>query len=455
MLDVAIHRAVVIDTENDTEKQINVGIKAGKIVALTTEALAAESIIDAKNLIVSPGFIDVHGHVDGYEYSGELSACQGITTTVGGNCGLSPVDIEKFFARQTSDGFAINQAELIGHSFSLRQAVGIHDPYRKATTQELVAMEKLARRALEAGACGVSFGLDYSPGASSAEITALAKVCAEFNRVMPIHTRLFTQNDLYSLYEVLSIAKRTEVKLLLSHFVYQYGTGIMQEALHIVDQAIQNGVKVKIDSGMYTDWTTFIGTATFDEQTITDNEMRFSDMVVATGRYTGTRLDRELYLNMREKYPNDSVICFMGNKSEVYIALQKSYAMPSTDTGTYKKGEGHPQIAGSFSKYFKEMVRERGDLSLVEAVKKATLLPAQTFGFVNKGAIKIGNDADLTIFDFSKLADRADFPDRGKPDEKPQGIEYVFVNGISVVEQGKFTGKKAGKVIKLNDSPAF
>ncbi|MBP2632341.1 MAG: dag [Firmicutes bacterium] len=449
MLDVAINHAVVIDTENNVEKEVNIGIKAGKIAVLTTEDLVGARIIEAKNLIASPGFIDVHGHVDGYAYSGELSACQGITTTIGGNCGLSPVNIAGFFARQAQHGFVINQAELIGHSFSLRQAVGISDPYRQATPKEFTEMESLARRALEAGACGLSFGLDYSPGASFDEIKTLAKVCAEFDRVMPIHTRLFTQNDLYSLFEVLAVAKRTGVRLLISHFVYQYGTGIMEEALQIIDQAIDGGIDVKIDSGMYTDWTTFIGTATFDEQTIADNEIRFSDMIVASGPYTGERLNRNLYLEMRKNSPNESVICFMGNKAEIYTALKKNYAMPSTDIGTYKKGEGHPQIAGSFPKYFKEMVKERGDFSLVEAVRKATLLPAQTFGFENKGVIKIGSDADVTLFDFEQLADKAQFPDRGRPDAKPTGIVYVLVNGIPVIDQGCFTGAKAGQVIKL------
>jgi N-acyl-D-amino-acid deacylase len=110
---------------------------------------------------------------------------------------------------------------------------------------------------------------------------------------------------------------------------------------------------------------------------------------------------------------------------------------------------GHPKIAGSFPKYFKEMVKERGDLSLIEAVTKATLLPAKTFGFPDKGVIKVGSDADITLFDFDHLADNADFPDRGKPDAKPTGIEYVLVNGKLVVDQGRFTGEKAGRIVRV------
>lgn len=450
MLDVAIQNGRIFDTETGKNDPVNIGIKSGKIALLTTEKPDALFTVDAKNRIITPGFIDVHGHVDGYPYSGELSACQGITTTIGGNCGLSPVDLGAFFSEQRAQGFVINQAELIGHSFSLRKAVGIENPYAKATLSQIETMKCLARKALLAGACGISFGLDYSPGASAEEIRALAEVCAEFHRVMPIHTRLFTRNDLYSLFEILSIAKQVNVQLLLSHFVYQYGTGIMDEALHIIDEARSQGLKIAIDSGMYTDWTTFVGTATFDEQTIADNEIRFSDMVVATGIYTGTRLNRELYLKLRKEHPEDSVICFMGNKSEIYKALKKNYAMPSTDIGTYKPGEGHPQIAASFPKYFRELVRERGDLTLAEAVRKATLLPAQTFGFKNKGNIKTGYDADLVILDFDHLLDLADFPDRGQPDKKPQGIDYVFVQGVAVVENGLFTGKKPGKILTLD-----
>lgn len=449
MLDVVICKGSVINTNRQTKRIANIGIKDGEIVCVTGDDLTASIVIDAQGLIVSPGFIDVHGHVDGYLYSGELSACQGITTSIGGNCGLSPIDFDDFFYCQEKAGFYINQGELVGHSFSLRQAAGISNPYRRALPCEFDRMKSMARAALDAGACGISFGLDYSPGASFAEITSLASICADFDRVMPIHTRLFTQNDLYSLFEVLSIAKRTGVTLLFSHFVYQYGSGIMRDALAIIEKAIQDGLNIKIDSGMYMNWLTFIGTATFDEQTINDNEIRFSDMIAASGPYKGQRLNLELYRLMRQKYPNDSVICCVPNDAtQIYAALKPDYAMPSTDIGQYLPGEGHPQIAGSFPKYIKEMVRERHDLTLEAAIYKATLLPAQTFHLDKKGQIEIGMDADLTIFNLSTIKDRAVFPDQGCPDNKPEGIEYVLVNGVPVVYQGVFTGKKPGRVLR-------
>lgn len=287
MLDIAINHGTVIDTVSRKQQKLHIGIKEGQIVTISESPLEASMMIDASSLIVSPGFIDPHGHIDGYEYSGELSVCQGITTSVGGNCGLSPIDFKEFFGKQTEQGFPLNQAELIGHSFSLRKEVGIKDVYTKASVEQLLKMEALAEQALKDGACGISFGLDYSPGASMEEVMTLARLCAKYNRVMPIHTRLFTLYDLYSLYEILSIAKHTNVKLLISHFVYQYGEGILEDALKIVDKAIGQGMPIMIDSGMYTDWATFIGTATFDEQTLGDNNIAFSNLVVATGTQIG------------------------------------------------------------------------------------------------------------------------------------------------------------------------
>jgi len=448
MLDIAINHGTVIDTVSLTKHSLHVGIKAGKIVELSIEPLCAVRVIDAKGLIVSPGFIDPHGHIDGYEYSGELSACQGITTSVGGNCGLSPVDLKEFFKVEEEKGFPINQAELIGHSFSLRKEVGICDVYAKASMEEIDRMKELANQAFLDGACGLSFGLDYAPGASLDEINALAELCAKYNRIMTVHSRLFTTFDLYSLYEILGIAKRTGVRILFSHFVYQYGEGIMKEALEIVEKAMEDGIDVMIDSGMYTDWAAGIGTATFDEQTLGDNSIAFSHLIVASGKYFGAQLNREIYTELRENHPEDAIICIVGHPEEVYLVLKKPYCMPSTDIGTYKRGEGHPQIAGTYPKYIKEMVRERQDLTLEEAITKATILPANLFGFQGKGKIAIGADADITIFDYSTIKDLARYPNEGLPDTKPYGIIYVLVNGQLVVDHSEYTGVKAGKIIR-------
>ena len=450
MVDVVFAGGRVVDVRTRTSAIANVAVEHGKIVDVSAHELPARRVVDASGLVVAPGFIDVHSHLDGHPYAGRLSVLQGITTTVGGNCGLSPLDFEQWFAGQERTGYILNQAELVGHTFSLRQAVGLTDTAARAGTSQILAMARIAEQALKAGAAGISLGLDYAPGSSLAEIEAMAALAAEYGRNLPVHTRLFTQNDLYSLYEVLAAAKHSGGRLLLSHFVYQYsGFGTLRPALDVVDNARAQGLDVWIDSGMYTDWATYAGTATFDEQTIKDNSLRFGDMVAATGKYTGTRLNRELYELLHYKYPDESIICYSGEPCEIYETLQKSYAMMSTDAAGYAPGEGHPQIAGSYPRFFRKLVREERLLSLEEAVYRCTLLPAETYRLSSKGALEQGFDADLVLFDRGTIRDNAKMPDKGEPDAPPDGIPYVMVGGVFAGDGGVFQNTRSGRVIRF------
>lgn len=448
MLTTAINHGVMVDVLTKTRYQRNIGIQDGKIVQISDRPLKAERVIDASGLIVSPGFIDVHSHVDGDNYAGILSVCQGITTTIGGNCGCSPVNLGEFFQEQEKRGFPIHQAMLIGHQTSLREVAGAVDRYRPATKEQVEKMGILAEKALQDGACGVSFGLDYVPGSSLDEVMELARICERYGRICPVHTRLLTDKDMYSLYELFQVARETKVDILISHFVYQYCNGLVQEGLRMVEKARREGLRIQLDSGMYTNWTTYFDTATFDLANIQNNHWRWEQMVVATGKYKGQIMSEELYHHMKKDHPKEAIIFFEGEEQEVYDCLVKPYVMPSTDIGAYAKGEGHPQIAGTFPKYLKEMVRERKLLSLEEAVYKATWMPAQVFGFSQKGEISVGKDADLTLFDAEKICDKADYPHLGDPDARPEGIPYVLVDGVLTVEHGEYTGACSGKIIK-------
>lgn len=448
MLTTAINYGQVIDTRRKEKVQLNVGIREGKIVELSQTPLQAEQVIDASGLIVAPGFIDVHGHIDGNLYAGRLSACQGVTTTIGGNCGYCPVDMREFFEGQEKNGFPIHQAMLIGHGVPIRERVGLLDPYEPASEKQIEDMVRLADQALRDGACGVSFGLDYVPGCSIEEVMALAKISAAYGRICPIHTRLLTNTDLYSLFELFIVAAKTNAHILISHFVYQYCNGLVPKALAMVDKARKGGLKIDIDSGMYTNWSTYLDTTTFDYQTIVNNHWTWDQMVVATGQFKGRVLDEQLYHYMRSHCPHEAMIFFEGKEQEVYDCLVKNYAMPSSDIGAYEKGEGHPQIAGTFPRFFRKMVREKGLLTLEEAVYKATLFPAETFGFAGKGVIEPGMDADIVVFDIDSICDKADYPHLGLPDAAPEGIPYVMVNGTWVVEDGIYTDSRSGRIIR-------
>ena len=179
---------------------------------------------------------------------------------------------------------------------------------------------------------------------------ALCAVAAAKNKPMAVHTRLFTDNDINSLYEVLAAAKSTGVAVLISHFVYQYGNGSMEEALEIVDKARSEGLNIFIDSGMYTDWSTYVGTETYSEDAIRDNGYVFGDFVVATGKYAGQQMTKPIYDDLRANFPDESVICFTGKQEEIYMALMKDYAMPSTDAGALCRGRGTPSDCRYLSK---------------------------------------------------------------------------------------------------------
>lgn len=445
MFDIVINQGLIIDPETKTRCISNVGILNGKIAVITNEEIHGSEEFDATGRVISPGFIDVHGHVDLNDYCGELSLRQGITTTVGGNCGLSPLDINAFFEAQENQGFIINQAEFIGHSMSLRESVGAVDPLKPATAAQLTQMESLVEKAFEDGACGLSLGLAYAPGTSDAEIINLSKIAAKYGRIVAVDTRMLTGSDMYSLVEVISIARKTGVRIQVSHLVYQYGTGVMDEALAVIDKARGSGIDIRFDSGMYTQWATHIGAVLFDEEYMESNDWKLEDILVITGKYHGKRLTKEMYGELRAHAPQTAVVVFTGIEEEIYMALNHPYAMPSTDTGVYAQGEGHPQIAGSFPRYFRKMVVERYQLNLMEAICKATLLPATTLGFHTKGRIQAGMDADIVVFDINSITDKADF---GLPNASPEGIDYVFINGKVALDKGEIIDGRAGQAVR-------
>lgn len=445
LFDIVIQNGILIDPEKLTRTYGNIGLSDGKISVITNSEIQGKQEIDAAHKIVCPGFIDIHGHVDLDPYCGELSLRQGITTTIGGNCGLSPLDINSFFQTQDEEGFIINQAEMIGHSMSLRQSVGAIDPLKPATPEQLVKMEYCVEKAFEEGACGLSLGLAYAPGSSHDEVFRLSKLAARYGRIISVDTRMMTSIDMYSLVEAISIAKQTGARVQVSHLVYQYGNGVMAEALALIDKARYEGVDIRFDSGMYTEWATHIGAVLFSEESLQLNDWKLEDILVITGKYKGQRLNQAIYDDLRKNDPKASVVVFTGIEEEIYMALNHPYAMPSTDTGAYAPGEGHPQIAGSFPKYFRKLVKERYELNLMEAVRKVTLLPAETLGFHTKGRLQEGMDGDLVVMDIHKLNDKADF---SLPDAFPEGIEYVLVNGKIALAGGNVKNKKAGQAVR-------
>jgi len=437
----------VIDPEKSRSFPADVLIVDGVIAGFTAPCSPCPEgaqLLDARGCFVCPGFIDPHGHIDGHEYPGVLSLLQGITTSVGGNCGFSPLCIGQFLSSQKA--FPIHQAELVGMC-ALREAAGVTDLHAAANAEQIRMMELLCARALCEGAAGVSLGPSYTPGASMEEMVALCRLAKSFDRPVSIDTRMFSMTDLHSLQEAIELAEATGCRMVISHFVYQYGVGVEDEALAMIAAARERGVDMQLDSGMYTHWCSSVGSALFEEKTMQENDIELRHLRVITGEHIGQAPDSELLAHLREAHPEDAVVVMTGEPEAVYTIQRFPLTMVSTDTGHYEPGEGHPQIAGSFPRYFRKMVREHRGLTWEEAVRHTTLIPAQVFGFARKGRIRVGMDADVVVFEPDHLTDTAKFPGFGRPDAAPEGIRYVIVAGEVAAQNGKMTGVMAGRAL--------
>jgi len=449
MSELFISGGTVIDPEKMCRYRGDVWVKEGRIAAVSEPGKMkmppSARVVDASGCYICPGFIDPHGHIDGHLYTGELSLLQGVTTTIGGNCGFSPLDLKRFFDEQIA--FPIHQAEMIGMC-SLREAAGVKDSFQPASEEQIDRMVQMCHAALENGAAGVSLGPAYAPGSSIMEMQALCREAKRFGRPVSIDTRMNSMTDLDSLQEAIDLAAATRCRIVISHFVYQYGVGVEDEALHMVENARRHGVDIHLDSGMYKDWCSSIGAALFEPGIMRANGIELSHLRMITGEHIGISPDRELYEHLRACHPSDAVVVNTGDQRAVYAIARWQDTMISTDTGAYRPGEGHPQIAGTFPRFFREMVRERGELTWEEAVRRITLLPAQVFGFKQKGRMCAGCDADLAVFDPETIADAADFPGLGKPNAMNEGLRLVIVGGEIAAEDGHATGVLAGRPLK-------
>lgn len=451
MLDYLITNARIIDPESGADFPGSLGIKDGKIESLfsTSAALPSSSkTIDAGGGILVPGFIDVHAHTENSIPCAEKLLTMGVTSAVSGNCGYSTSDFGRFFAKYEKSGYPINQLEQVGHGILRRQA-GQNDINKSAGTRQLEAMKRYASEAFSAGACGLSFGLEYAPGSSPQEIIELSRVAAEEGRFVSIHGRSEDPDDLDSLREALELAVLTGAPLIYSHLVYMYNGDSLKEALRIIEEYREKNAVIWVDSGMYTAFATVARSPYFDEEQFLDNESELKRLRAATGKYAGQVLDREKYLEIRSSYPNESLIYDPGQSDDVFVAYSLPDVMVSTDCVEYQGGQGHPQGAATYPYFFRLMVKETERLSLLEAVRRCTLLPAKAAGFTTKGRLSPGMDADLAVLDWERLQENAGFPGSGDPGAPPSGVKHVFVNGVlSIKDEKRLPGANAGVSIK-------
>ena len=451
MLDYLIVNARVIDPESGTKFPGGLGIKEGRIDGIFRAANplpSAKTIVDAEGGILAPGFIDIHSHSENSVPCAEKLLAMGVTTAVSGNCGYSTDNFPLFFAKFEKGGYPVNQLEQAGHGV-LRRMAGQFDRRAPAGSRQIEKMKRIATEAFSAGACGLSFGLEYDPGASFDELLELSRMAAGEGRFVSIHSRLRNLEDLDSLREALDLAAITGARLIYSHLAYMYRGKPLKEALGIIDEYRKKNAPVWVDSGMYTAFSAMAGSPCFNEGLFLNDDSELKRLSAATGKYAGQTLNRDKYIEMRTDFPHEHFIYDPGQTDDVYTAYSLPDVMVSTDCIEYPAGQGHPQGAATYPYFLRSLVKERRQFSLPEALKRCTILPARAAGLDSRGRLADGMDADLVILDWERLRERADFPGRGNPDAPPSGVKHVFVNGVlSIENERRVPGANAGFCIR-------
>jgi len=450
--DLVIANGRVIDPETGLDAVRHVGIENGTIVALSETALNIADdglVVDAAQLVVAPGFIDLHAHGQDF-VSNRYQAMDGVTTALELEVGVFPVG--RWYDERDGEGL-INYGASVSHQSArvraMRSAFASTNPegtfslgesgddtlYRAASDGEMSRLKDFMEQGLRAGGIGFGFGLSYTPGVSHRELLQLFHVAAAFEVPSFVHLRSAGDfahgGPLAPFQEVIANAVSTGAALHIVHMNSTSGTRA-EEALALIRGAREHGVDVTTEAYPYTASASLIESPLFDSwENREESAYRTLQWV-----NTGERLTPETF----SEYRHDGGWVIMHGRSEAtneWIVSQ-SDVIAASDGIPFSAGRAHPRGAGTFSRILGHYVRDRGALSLSDAIRKMTLLPAQRLETVvpamkQKGRIQIGSDADLTIFDPVTIIDRATYED---PDQYSAGINHVLVAGTFVVRDG-------------------
>jgi len=499
--DLVIRGAQVLDGTGAAAFRADLGITGDRIVRVATAGIvegAGATEVDARGLVVAPGFIDLHAHLDPLLRlpGAESHVRQGVTTALGGPDGTAPLPLAPYLDSAEVLGVGMNVAFLAGHNSIRREVVGLDD--RAPTPDELERMKGLVAQAMEDGAFGLSTGLRYIPGAFSDidEVVALSEVAARAGGIYTSHLRDEGRGLMEGVGEALEIGRRAGIPVVLTHHkVVGYPMwGASERTLAMVDSARAAGTDVMLDQYPYTatytgitilipEWAMGGGNngflARMDDPALADsilagirdnlvNDRGGNDLDrVQLARVTWDRsleggslgdwADREGRPRTMETGAELVVEAVRrGGVSAIYHALheddverimQHPMTAIASDGRLVVPGDGHPHPRwyGTFPRVLGEYVRERGVISLPEAVRKMTSLPADRLGLTDRGRIAEGNKADLVIFDPATVIDRSTFQD---PHQYPEGILWVVVNGVVTVENGAYLDVRPGRVLR-------
>lgn len=449
MLDLLIKNGVYPDYNEGLMKESNIGIKNGKIAYLGLEEPSAVKIIDAADRVVSPGFIDIHMHEENFKGEGkkyvisEMMLKQGVTTCVGGNCGVMYQTLKEFKSVIDELGGApVNYIMLSGYN-DYRTPLGLGH-YDSATKEQWDLIREKVAEDLSEGAFGISFGIEYDPGITFEEIIYATEVSDDENLLVAAHYRADCIGNIDSIKEMVDIQNAINKKFQISHLSSCSAIGQMDESLKYINDAIDKNPLLNYDTYPYNAFSTTIASTVFDDGCLDAWKKDYSDLMLTDDPYKNVRCTEEIFRECREKYPEMLVVAFVMNEDEIAKAIANPQGMVASD-GIINHGNGHPRAAGTFPRVLGKYVREEKVLPLIDALRKMTLEPAKRLGIESfKGQIKLGADADLTIFNPDTIIDGATFGDLSIA---PKGIDYVIVDGHICAENSTIVDDRRGKFI--------
>ncbi|MDB5153581.1 MAG: D-aminoacylase [Mucilaginibacter sp.] len=495
--DIILKNGKIIDGTGNPWFYGDVGIAKNKITGIGDLSKSkADKTIDATGLIIAPGFIDVHTHIEGDEKktpTADNFIYDGVTTVITGNCGTSNIDIKKYFKLLDSIKLSVNVGTLIGHNDVRRVVLGEADIAPNAA--QLQKMQSLIEQAMRDGAMGFSTGLIYTPGIYSKtdEVIALAKAAAKYNGIYTSHMRNESDKIFDAINEAIDVGRQANMRVEISHFkVGLPNWNRSDEMIAMVEKARAEGLDVTVDQYPYTASSTTLNVLLPDwllaggrdsvlsrlknttihrkvtSEMIKDMKRRgrqhFDYAVVAhcngdnaidgknimqinilKGRPSTTADEIETILDII-KIGSASMVFHGMNEADVENILKFPLTMVASDSGIRQFGSGvpHPRGYGSNARVLGYYVREKHLIRLEDAIRKMTSLPAQKFQIEGRGILKPGMFADIVIFDAGKVKDESTFE---HPHAYSTGFKYVLVNGKVTVDNFKHLGTRNGAIL--------
>lgn len=497
--DLVIINARIVDGTGNPWFGGSIAIKDGRIAKVGRfETAESKHVIDAGGQIVAPGFIDVHTHVEDVygNPNAENFVRMGVTSLITGNCGGSELDVGEFLARLRSKPLTVNLATLIGHNTVRAKVMGLGDG--APTPDEQSKMNALVDQAMRDGAVGLSTGLEYLPGmfAKTDEIVELARVAQKYGGVYATHMRNEGIDVKKSIAESLVVGEQARIPVEISHFKIadKNGWGTTSETLGMVRAARNKGMTVTVDQYAYTASSTSL-------------DVRLPNWAVAGGRAEGKKrladpttrkkIVEDMKKNLKEKGFKDYSFAYVASyrpdptfngknireiaklirgkdsvidqieqiftmyeqggagmvyrtmsEEDVTSIMREPFTMIASDSSVreFNIGNPHPRGYGNNARVLGRYVRELKLITLEDAIRKMSSLPAQTFGLRDRGMVREGFAADLVIFDDATITDMATFE---QPHQYATGISTVLVNGQVVFANGKLTGAMPGQALRL------